>query len=401
MPISYSGIVNYGKATLPSVESWGSNNNILRDPPRSITTRRIDKVTDTSMLDQEIDKSSERVAESIRVYPRGANVMVGVSYNNQGARAGGQQAKLPYRVVRDGAFRPPILRPVNLYPLSRLPRNKTEINPVAYTADFTRKLVCPGTAKDYRSVKNDILHVETEAPKGQPIRQPVEVGVQQNIVDARIQYDTQTGKTQNVARPVEVGVSQNIVDQTLHAEAITSKVQNVDRPVEVGVRQNIQQPVTAEAYSNIRYFKHAKHAEHKKYTKDSVHASTLQYQFTANPSQNRYVVPVQSKIVYNVNPKVQAQAHSNIKGQATKHQRHEYQEVRMKEVLRGGMQVNSSGSGLYNPLTIRPTSTHKYLPQKPQMGGHASNPLIPTITRTINTPTLKSNSYNQLMKKNA
>lgn len=401
MPISYSGIVNYGKATLPSVESWGSNNNILRDPPRSITTRRIDKVTDTSMLDQEIDKSSERVAESIRVYPRGANVMVGVSYNNQGVRAGGQQAKLPYRVARDGAFRPPILRPVNLYPLSRLPRNKTEINPIAYTADFTRKLVCPGTAKDYRSVKNDLLHVETEAPKGQPIRKPVEVGVQEHIVDDRMQYDTHTGKTQNIARPVEVGVAQHILDQNIHAEAITSKVQNVDRPVEVGVRQHIQTPVTAEAFSNLRFFKHANHAETVKYTKDSVHSNTLQYEFTANPSQNRHVVPVQSKIVYHANPKVQAEAHSNIKGQATKYQRHEYQEVRMKDVLRGTVQVNTSGSGLYNPRTIRPTSTRKYLPQKPQMGGHASNPLIPTTTRTVTMPTLKSNNYNHLMKKNA
>lgn len=400
MPISYSGIVNYGKATLPSVESWGSNNNILRDPPRSITTRRVDKVTDSSMLDQEIDKSSERVAESIRVYPRGANVMVGVSYNNQGLQAGGQQAKLPYRVARDGAFRPPILRPVNLYPLSRLPRNNTRVDPVAYTADFQKKILCQGSAKDYRSVKNDLLQVQTEAPKGQPIRRPTQVPVHENIVDTKIHYDTQATKTQRVERPVEIGVGQNILDDTLHAEAITLKVQNVDRPKEVGVRQNIQTPVTAEAFSNIRYFNYSTSAETKKYTKDSVHDSTLQYDFTANPSQNRHVVPVQSKIVYHANPRVQAKAHSNVKGQTTKHSRHEYQEARMKEVLRGQLQVNHSGSGLFNPNTIRPTSTHKYLPQKPQMGGHTSNPLIPNVNRTVSTPKLKSHNFSQLMKKN-
>ena len=326
--------------------------------------------------------------------------MVGVSYNNQGPRAGGQQAKLPYRVARDGAFRPPILRPVNLYPLSRLPRNNTRVDPVAYTADFTKKILCQGSAKDYRSVKNDLMQVQTEAPKGQPIRKPTEVPVQQNIVDAKIHYDTQAMKTQRIERPVEVGVGQYILDDTLHADATTLKVQKVDRPSEVGVRQHIQTPVTAEAFSNIRYFDHATHAENKKYTKDSVHTSTLQYDFTANPSQNRHVVPVESKIIYHANPKVQAKAYSNIKGQTTKHSRHEYQEARMKEVLRGQMQVNTSGSGLFNPNTIRPTTTHKYLPQKPQMGGHASNPLIPNVNRTATVPTLKSHNFSQLMKKN-
>ena len=33
MSFSYSGVVGYGKTTLPSVESWGENMNILRDPP--------------------------------------------------------------------------------------------------------------------------------------------------------------------------------------------------------------------------------------------------------------------------------------------------------------------------------------------------------------------------------
>ena len=49
MSFSYSGIVSYGKSTLPSVDSWGQNNNILRDPPKSIHTRRIDKVGQTSL----------------------------------------------------------------------------------------------------------------------------------------------------------------------------------------------------------------------------------------------------------------------------------------------------------------------------------------------------------------
>jgi hypothetical protein len=372
MSISYSGIVNYGKATLPSVESWGSNNNILRDPPRSITTRRIDKVTDSSMLDEEIDKSSDRVAESIRVYPRGSNVMVGVSYNNQGFNAGGQQAKLPYRVMRDGVFRPPILRPVNLYPLSRMPRNNTTVDPIAYTVDFQKKLVCPGTAKDYRSVKDAVIHYETQPTKSQPIRTPTEVGVTQNIVGDR-----------------------------LHVDAQTTKVQNIDYPSEVGVRQNIQTPLVAEAYSKIKYFDHAPHAQSKKYTKDAVHMSTLQYNVRSNTSQNRFVQPVQGKIMYRPNPRVHGTATANIKGTATKYVHHNVQEMRQKPILRGDIHVNASGAGTFNRNTIRPTRTHVNLPQKPQLGSQMTNPAIPTFDRAWDDSNkkLKGNTFNHLMKK--
>jgi hypothetical protein len=323
------------------------------------------------MVDVEIDTSSERVAESIRVYPRGANVMVGVSYNNQGAQRGGQQAKLPYRVMRDGVFRPPILRPVNLLPLSRLPRNNTKVDPIAYTTDFSKKIICPGSAKDYRSVKNELLQVETTAAKGQPIRVPVQVGVGQNIVHERI-----------------------------YADAETQKTQRVERPVEVGVRQTIQTPLNAEAYSNIKYFNYAQHAETVKYTNDSVHSSRIQYTSQTNPSQNRHVQQ-ESTVSYRANPKLQAQAQTNVKARASKHTRHDYQEVRMKDVLKGQIQANTCGSGLFNPQTVRPTATQYVLPMKPQLGGHASNPLIPSVERTQPLPTLKAHTFNHLMKKNS
>jgi hypothetical protein len=93
MAFSYSGVINYGKVTLPSVESWGSNNNILRDPPKSITTRRIDKVSDTYLTDQDIQDSNDRIAESINVYPRGVNVMVGVSFDNHGSNGGQREGQ--------------------------------------------------------------------------------------------------------------------------------------------------------------------------------------------------------------------------------------------------------------------------------------------------------------------
>lgn len=248
MAFSYSGVINYGKATLPSVESWGSNNNILRDPPKSITTRRIDKVSDTYLTDQDIQDSNDRIAESINVYPRGVNVMVGVSFDNHGSNGGqregqallygSQQAKLPYRIMKDGAFRPPIFTAKDLLPLSRLPRNVTKIDPIAYTADFQKKLLIPGTAKDYRSVKDDTLSVQATAPKMQYIRKPSEIGVMQSIQPTLI-VQGETLKTQNIARPVEIDVRQNIQPHYKYQYS-TLKSQRKETPVEIGVNQNIQ-----------------------------------------------------------------------------------------------------------------------------------------------------------------
>ena len=114
--LSYSGITNFGRVTLPSVEGWGTNMNILRDPPKSITTRRITKVGETSSITQMIGESGNRACEAIQVFARGVNPSVGVSYNNYGNGnssggltglsnpiAGcGRTAKLPYRIMDAG-----------------------------------------------------------------------------------------------------------------------------------------------------------------------------------------------------------------------------------------------------------------------------------------------------------
>lgn len=370
MSISYSGVVNYGKAILPSVESWGTNNNILRDPPRSITTRRIDKVTDTIMLDEDIDQSMDRVAESILVYPRGSNVMVGISYNNQGRQV--QQAKLPYRVMKDGVFRPPILRPVDLVPLSRLPRNNVTIDPIVNNVDFTKKIMCPGTAKDYRSVKNETLQVQATAVK-----------------------------TKIVDQPVEIAAKQNILADKVRVQAVTQKTRNIERPIEVSARNNIQNVLNTEAFTNVKFNQHAQHAQTQKYTKNSVVANKIQGELITNQSQNRYVRPVESKIVYHANQRPQATAQSNVKGIGEKHSVHEVQEMRMKPILRGEMNVQASGVGLFNADTIRPTGTRVSLPKRAEMGSHMSTPLIPSFDRMWDPQAqrLKNKTFNQLMMK--
>jgi len=117
--------------TLPSVESWGGSLNILRDPPKSIFTKRNDRVGQTSNITEMIDSSTDRT-EGISVYARGVNPMVSVSYDNNSNRGGsmnnglaahgGTQASLPYRLMDRGAFRPPIRTEYDLLPLSRQPR---------------------------------------------------------------------------------------------------------------------------------------------------------------------------------------------------------------------------------------------------------------------------------------
>jgi len=128
--------------TLPSVDGFNGSLNILRDPPKAIFTKRIDKVGQNNDINDLIDSSSDRMNEGILVYARGVNPMVSVSYNNnsnnagsftnssfgqgnninQGHYQGTRQAYLPYRIADKGAFRPPIRSLRDLMPLSRQPR---------------------------------------------------------------------------------------------------------------------------------------------------------------------------------------------------------------------------------------------------------------------------------------
>jgi len=166
MALSYSGIVNYGKVTLPSVESWGTNMNIMKDPPKSVHTRKIDKVGETSAIATAVDESGDRFCEAINYYARGQNPMVAVSYGQgQKKSCTTGEAFLPYRIARDGAFRPPIWKQEDLLPLSRMPRVWTEVSTQPYKPIFTKRLRNCGTAEDTREVRNSTLQVSCATSK--------------------------------------------------------------------------------------------------------------------------------------------------------------------------------------------------------------------------------------------
>ena len=163
--------------TLPSVDGFNGSFNILRDPPKSIFTKRIDKVGQNNDINDDIDMSGDRMSEGIKVYARGVNPMVSVSYDNnsnnagsftsgafgqgnysnQGHHAGNRQAFLPYRVGDKGAFRPPIRSQRDLLPLSRQPRAWFQALTNPGFADFTKKKFLP---TQFRMIRDIVLKTD-------------------------------------------------------------------------------------------------------------------------------------------------------------------------------------------------------------------------------------------------
>ena len=179
--LSYSAITNRGKVSLPSVDNWGSNLNILKDPPKSIHTRNKTLVGSNNDIIDEVGDSGNRIGEYINVYARGVNPFVSVSYsnNNTGLNGNGSvsnqgQAKLPYRIMRDGAFRPPVLSQEDLLPLSRLPRVKTEAKTNIGNVDYTRKLFDQEQQEKSRQIKEEILHTFVKPTAVYKIEKPQE-----------------------------------------------------------------------------------------------------------------------------------------------------------------------------------------------------------------------------------
>ena len=196
--LSYSGITNFGKVTLPSVETWGTNNNILQDPPSSIHTRRKDKVGETSDITTMIDDSGNRFCEAINVYARGTNPSVSVSFGNYGSNSGGlsgnltglgsshTQAYSPFTIMKDGAFRPPIVPPEQLLPFSRQPRVWTEVMSKPGFIDYTKKVREYKENCKLREIKNEKIEgsirptFSSNIYKNKPNHQSVQNNIQNN-----------------------------------------------------------------------------------------------------------------------------------------------------------------------------------------------------------------------------
>ena len=225
--ISYSALTSYGKATLPSVEAWNGNFDIVRDPPSAIHTRRIVKVGDNNDLLSWNDDSGSRINEMINVYARGNNPMVSVQYSNHGNTGSGLMGvdggtsgsamnslfsaggggKLPYRIMDKGAFRPPILRQEDLLPLSRMPRKCTSVASKRCRVDQTKKIK-PDVVEYFKQIHKAPVQVSVQSQrsfkKEGPQEPPnnIDLMINKNVVVSNISSNTKklkdTGNDRNI-----------------------------------------------------------------------------------------------------------------------------------------------------------------------------------------------------------
>ena len=162
-------------ATLPSVEGWGTNMNIIKDPPKSLFTRRINKVGTDNKLMNTIRAGSDRFAENIQIYPRGVNPSVSVSYNNTGMTNGTnampqRQASLPYKAVDNGAFRLPAIEGGLRFmlPLSRL--NRLATSALATKANLNVALENATCDAPKRTIHKNILKMQQKSARSRNIQ---------------------------------------------------------------------------------------------------------------------------------------------------------------------------------------------------------------------------------------
>jgi hypothetical protein len=241
MAISYNAIVGHkAKMTLPSVESWGTNNNILRDPPKSIMTRRIDKVNEDGSLNEMFYHSGDRFAESINVFARGVNPMVSVQYGNVN---GGANAKLPYRIMNGGAFRPPELRQEQLLPLSRQPRLPTHVESRKEFIDYTKSALCDSQPKVYRQVVKDKIEGFIPPTKTMKIDKPVKEHFEVSyVLDNPLRgdyYSNMSYRKQQYADDINIELERNLPEYSSHTNMSENIAMYIAPDKEIILEQNM------------------------------------------------------------------------------------------------------------------------------------------------------------------
>lgn len=272
MSISYHGVIGHtAKATLPSVDMWGNNMNIIRDPPKSLYTRKIDKVGTTSELTQTIEEGSDRICENILTYARGVNPMVGVSYDGQGnsglgkptsagvnGSIGNSNAFLPYRIMDKGAFRPPIYTQRDLLPLSRLSRLPTESYTNPGFVDFSKSLLCQSDPNKTKGVKSELQTLKSNVRPtyvykiNTPLSEPYEIKrIIQNPINVEAYSGVQPGYIKNGSYGDESTVG--IIDNPLHGYAMPNQEGQFKKDVvtsHMNVDRYTHDVLQGEKYSN-------------------------------------------------------------------------------------------------------------------------------------------------------
>jgi len=405
MSFSYSGLTNYGKVTLPSAEGWGGSMNILRDPPKSIHTRRIDKVGQTSDITAMVDDSGNRVCEGINVYARGVNPMVSISYDNVGNNggqgsgavyggsnipgsnnmlAGGRtQAYLPYRVMRDGAFRPPVVTQADLLPLSRLPRIWTTAFTKPGFVDFSKKMMSCGTAETTKEVKNSLLKASVRPTATYkietPLKEPFEVKyvIQPSLKKSYTAPKSSTDQTTQIV----INPTKNINKDNIHSFA-QSNIQDI-------------RYVDNNDFNPDRYLQDTNAHEVNTNMGSHIQVSSIDDIFdlsgvrTKDAINVNYITPISGgeKVDY-IHDNIELDrvmpnhsASTNISRNEHKVLNHEYMIDLERNTPLTNMSINHAGIGDTNK-----TSREYYLHEKPQYGGFDGRAQMPMLNRNQQIP---------------
>lgn len=253
-------MLNYKKKTqpqLPSMEGALGTLNILKDPPKSIHTRYIEKVGVNNKILDQIDDSGERVCAEILPVARGINPMVDVDYRNSGSygsqmfagsatanqTVNASESYYPYRIMDKGAFRPPVKAPIDNLPLSRLPRNVTnmEVNKGSNQL-FSQVSSAVSCRPDMKALRDDLLNVCVNTNKQQTIETPVNPGYQVKYI-ANKQNPVVAARTNLINREFNpsLGANPDTLNYLNQYEYKPMQT-NLFKPMDVPVQYDILQP---------------------------------------------------------------------------------------------------------------------------------------------------------------
>lgn len=285
--LSYDCLTTYGKATLPSVEMWGTNMNILKDPNAGIYTRKKDKVGDTQSILLSQENSGDRIAEIINVYARGVNPMVSVSYDNFGNNAGARRniaqgtpgVKLPYKPE---VFYPPTLRQEDLMPLSRQPRNWFYALTNPSVPNIISQMSCP---EGKSAIQNN--NIKTEAISN----------LEYNLKDLprETNIDTKVNINTNEKNPQRLYETNALMDNVMgDFSSIAKDPKYFNQVRQFQTETNLQLPNFGDS-RNVMI----------KSDRDSIQQNKLLYNAFSNISGNKSVSNNRDKIIYNQNRAIQ------------------------------------------------------------------------------------------------
>lgn len=267
MSLSYSGITNYGKVTLPSVSGGLGSLHVVKDPPKSIHTRRKDRVGQTMDHVQMIEDSSSRASESIRQYALGVNPMVSISYSNHGNNGGqgllnrdssayNRSAYNPYSLGAAGfQFRPPVRKPQELLPLSRQPRTNTTFSTNPEMIDWSKRLACPSANDLKKEIIMNTLRISAQPNEKfvieKPIEEPFEV---KYVIQNPTRVSTSAGmRTRDIKDRGDVLVPRGGIEETTlnaYAQANVSDGRTYLTEFDVFTDKYIQEHQTSNVQTN-------------------------------------------------------------------------------------------------------------------------------------------------------